>query len=65
MEHINHSKLIDDMGGTVAVARLCAVSSQAVSKWRNDGIPSARLMYLKLLRPEFFQQEKTKSEKAA
>lgn len=54
MRHEDHSKLIDMLGGTVEVARLCQVSSQAVSKWRNEGIPHARLMYLKLARPEVF-----------
>lgn len=48
MRHEDHSKLIDMLGGTVEVARLCQVSSQAVSKWRNEGIPHARLMYLRL-----------------
>lgn len=33
---------------------MCRVSSQAVSKWRRDGIPEARLMYLKLARPDVF-----------
>ena len=61
MEHTKHSKLIDEMGGTVKVARLCNVSSQAVSKWRNEGIPSARLMYLKLLFPDLLEN----SEEAA
>lgn len=61
MEHTKYSKLIDEMGGTVNVARLCNVSSQAVSKWRNEGIPEARLMYLKLLFPEILNN----SEEAA
>lgn len=61
MEHIDESKLIDECGGTVAVAKLCHVSSQAVSKWRREGIPQARLMYIKLLKPEAFN----KSKKAA
>ena len=65
MGHTQHSQLIDQMGGTVAVARICNVSSQAVSKWRNEGIPEARLMYLKLLNPEIFQQDQTNTEDAA
>lgn len=52
MKHETHSRLIDELGGTVEVARLCQVSSQAVSKWRNDGIPQARLMYLRLARKD-------------
>lgn len=56
MRHEDHSKLIDMLGGTVEVARLCQVSSQAVSKWRNEGIPHARLMYLRLARKDVFEQ---------
>lgn len=44
--------LIDKLGGTAEVARLCRVSSQAVSKWRRDGIPDARRMYLLAIRPD-------------
>lgn len=36
------------------VARLCSVTKGAVSQWRRDGIPEARLMYLRLLRPDVF-----------
>lgn len=34
---------------------MCQVSSQAVSKWRNDGIPPARLMYLRLACKDVFE----------
>ena len=54
MKQNNHSQIIDKIGGTVAVARICKVSSQAVSKWRSAGIPEARLMYLKVVKPEAF-----------
>lgn len=54
MEHAEHSKIIDRIGGTADCARICAVSSQAVSKWRREGIPEARLMYLRLRCPEAF-----------
>jgi hypothetical protein len=47
-----HSELIDALGGTTEVARLCRVTSQAVSKWRREGVPEARLMYLQAIRPE-------------
>lgn len=48
------NKIIDDFGGTNAVAELCEVAASAVSQWRRKGIPNARLKYLKLLKPEFF-----------
>lgn len=50
--HDEHSKLIDLLGGTTKVASLCKVRSQAVSRWRRDGIPQARLMYLEAIHPE-------------
>lgn len=51
--------IIDSLGGTNEVARLCEVSAQAVSQWRTDGIPHARLMYLKLAKPEVFAKVST------
>ena len=48
------NKIIDALGGTVEVSRLCEVTDGAVSQWRTAGIPKPRLMYLKLLRPDVF-----------
>jgi DNA-binding transcriptional regulator YdaS (Cro superfamily) len=48
----NTSHLIDALGGTNEVAKLCDVRPQAVSQWRTDGIPKARLMFLKVIRPD-------------
>jgi len=45
-------RLIDALGGTVVVARLCEVKPSAVSQWRRDGIPRARRMFLALARPD-------------
>jgi hypothetical protein len=47
--------VIDRLGGTGATAKLCNTSPGAVSQWRRDGIPQARLMYLKLARPDVFE----------
>lgn len=52
--HSDHSRIIDQLGGTTKVAALCQVKSQAVSRWRRDGIPQARLMYLQLIAPKAF-----------
>ena len=49
--------IIDRLGGTNSVATLCEVTAQAVSQWRTSGIPAARLMYLRLLRPEVFNNQ--------
>jgi len=48
------NKIIDALGGTFAVARLCKVKPPSVSEWRKHGIPDARLQYLMLARPEVF-----------
>jgi hypothetical protein len=58
MEHDNHSKIIDALGGTTKVARLCGVESQAVSKWRREGIPQARLLFLQAMNPGLFGMRK-------
>jgi len=47
-------QIIKSLGGVSATARLCEVSSAAVSQWQTEGIPKSRLMFLKLARPEVF-----------
>jgi hypothetical protein len=48
------SKIIDALGGTAATAKLFEVKSPSVSCWRKKGIPKARLLHLRLLRPDLF-----------
>jgi hypothetical protein len=60
---MNYSKLIDDLGGTSKVAEMFEVTTGAVSQWREDGIPRARLLHLKHIRPDLFQEDH--EEKAA
>ena len=55
--------IINKLGGTNAVAKLCNVSAQAVSQWRTDGIPAARLMYLELARPDVFSKDRGRRAK--
>ena len=59
--------IIDNLGGTNAVATMCDVKPPSVSEWRRLGIPKSRLMYLRLLRPEVFEaeQDSTPREQAA
>lgn len=52
------SGLIDRMGGTVEVARLCEVTPQAVTQWRRAGIPHPRRMYLAVVRPDVVSRAK-------
>jgi len=56
--------IIDRLGGTSEVARLCGVKLPSVSEWRKQGIPKARLMYLKLLRPDVFEGVHVEEEAA-
>lgn len=60
----NASAIIDTLGGTNEVARLCRVTKGAVSQWRENGIPEARLMYLKLARPDVFEPVETEQKAA-
>ncbi len=48
------SEIIDALGGTAAVARLCKVKDPSVSDWRKTGIPPARRMFLETIRPDAF-----------
>jgi hypothetical protein len=50
------NKIIDDLGGTTAVADLCEVKPPSVSEWRVTGIPRARLQYLRAIRPDVFEK---------
>lgn len=59
--HTQDSEIIDALGGTSEVARLCEVTTGAVSQWRNAGIPKARLMFLKLARPNVFKSLEKKA----
>ena len=52
--NIPDNEIIDALGGSSAVAVLCEVTVGAVSQWKTDGIPKARLMYLKVIRPDVF-----------
>jgi len=58
------NEIINLLGGTNAVADMCKVTKGAVSQWRTDGIPQARLMYLKLLRPDAFSADPEQKEAA-
>ncbi|PYE21354.1 hypothetical protein C7410_115197 [Paraburkholderia silvatlantica] len=46
--------IIDRLGGTTAVAKLCECRPPSVHQWRQDGIPKYRLQFLRLARPEVF-----------
>lgn len=62
---MNANQIIDALGGTSEVARICHVKPPSVSEWRENGIPAARLMYLRLLRPDVFVDESAPDHKAA
>lgn len=49
-------RIIDLIGGTSATARLCNVEPPSVTEWKKNGIPNARLMFLKLARPDVFSE---------
>jgi hypothetical protein len=48
--------VIDKIGGTAATARLCEVRLPSVSQWRVNGIPRARIQFLRLARPDVFAE---------
>lgn len=59
------SEIIERLGGTTAVARLFEIEPPSVSEWkRRNEIPKARLMFLKLARPDVFDESVGASEVA-
>ncbi|NVZ36585.1 hypothetical protein HX786_00765 [Pseudomonas sp. 21615526] len=52
---MNPNEIIDALGGTFRVAELCEVRPPSVSDWRKYGIPRARMMFLRVARPEVFK----------
>ncbi|MFM7008716.1 MAG: Cro/CI family transcriptional regulator [Betaproteobacteria bacterium] len=59
------NEIIDLLGGTTEVARLCQVKPPSVSQWRGAGIPPARLMYLKVIRPDVFEKKQNQAIKTS
>lgn len=53
------TRVIDALGGTADVARIFGISLAAISQWRENGIPDARLMYLRLAYPAIFTNAST------
>lgn len=53
---MNDAELIKELGGPAKAAKLFEVTPQAVSQWAEKGIPRARMMYLKVVRPDLFKQ---------
>lgn len=53
---MNATEIIQRLGGTTRTAELCEVSAQAVSQWRTNGVPKAQLRFLRLARPELFEE---------
>ena len=69
---MDHSEIIDALGGTSAAAEMFGITTGAISQWRTNGIPKSRLMFLRLSRPDLFvggemelRPEQTNQQKAA
>jgi len=45
-------KIIERLGGTVAVSEIFSIRPGAVSMWKKNGIPPARMMYIELAFPQ-------------
>ena len=43
---LSDSAIIDLLGGTSKVAKMCKVATTAVTQWRKHGIPANRFMFL-------------------
>jgi DNA-binding transcriptional regulator YdaS (Cro superfamily) len=43
---MENNEIIQILGGTTKVAKLCGVTLAAVSQWRTNGIPQDKLVFL-------------------
>jgi DNA-binding transcriptional regulator YdaS (Cro superfamily) len=43
---MENNEIIQILGGTTKVAKLCGVTLAAVSQWRTNGIPQDKLIFL-------------------
>ena len=48
-------QVIEALGGTAEVARMCKVRMPSVSDWKRDGIPAARMMFLSAVHAQTLQ----------
>lgn len=49
------TQIIQALGGPTAVARLFKIAVPSVTKWKKQGIPRPRMMFLELARPQDLQ----------
>jgi len=56
---MNATEIIQRLGGVTKTAALCEVTAQAVSQWHKNGVPKAQLKFLRLKRPDVFEQART------
>jgi hypothetical protein len=59
---MNANQLIDFLGGTSVVARLCDITTGAVSQWRTNGIPKG---WFRFLANEAEKKKRREAKKAA
>ena len=52
---MNTDIVIDLLGGVTETAKFFRIKPPSVCGWREHGIPSARLMYLEVARPDVFE----------
>lgn len=55
-------KIIERLGGTAAVARLFGIKAPSVSEWKRNGIPTARMQYIALARPDVMRADKNNND---
>lgn len=61
------NKIIDELGGTSAVAELCGLTTGAISQWRTskNGIPKGWIKFFKEVHPNLFEESIKRATKKA
>ena len=57
------NKVIDYLGGSTAVARMCDIKTPSVCEWRHKGLPKPWRKYLMCAHPEAFGLKQKKRSK--
>ena len=65
MDHCGVEEIVEQFGGTSAMAALCEVAPSAVSQWKLRGrIPKAHIKFLRMRRPDLFAKPKRRGDRA-
>ena len=55
------NKIIDRLGGTTEVAKICGLTTGRISQWRHEGLPKSWEKFLRSAFPDVFKEADTET----